>query len=315
MLEMARSVVRLGDDYIDWDMQRDNYILAVLDGDGNGGEGKSSDRRRSRRGGTGDGPSEQDADDDDQYFGLIDDMLDYDLDGYLASGGDEYVSHQHGSAEAALAEGVARPGGGVIETHRRHLQTGNPINNIDGDVFGGYEYSRGACPGAGSLGVPCAPDDLPSLCDKYDRESGSFRACLNACKPAFCCIHDAPRDLNPRAPNCNTDENCGQYNYCYIAWWKLHDTVGPALYLRVEQDDAFYDIDADEIEEDVTNDPFYNQVLLHHFDNLTAVIEDGTVPVEGGGTEFNADRIFLDEDYWLYPVADRVDISDDPDNN
>ena len=76
----------------------------------------------------------------------------------------------------------------------RALQAGG--DNFDGDVFGQYEYSKGACPNPGSLGVPCAPDNLPLLCNKYNREDGSFRDCLEACKPAFCCIHNAPRDLN-----------------------------------------------------------------------------------------------------------------------
>ena len=182
--------------------------------------------------------------------------------------------------------------------HGRRLQT----NTIDSAVFDAYEYSKGSCPDAGQLGVPCAPDNLSSLCNKYDRTTGSFRECLNACKPAFCCIHDAPPDLNFLAPNCNADSNCAQYNYCYIAWWKLHDTIGPALFLRVEQDDDFYDIDAEEIQEDSTGDQFFTQVLLHHFDDINQVIVDGTVD-----NEFNADRIFLDEEYWVYPVANKVE--------
>ncbi|KAL9190042.1 hypothetical protein ACHAXT_007253 [Thalassiosira profunda] len=181
-------------------------------------------------------------------------------------------------------------------SHRRLAQ-------FDGDVFNGYNYNKGRCPNAGSLGVPCAPPNLAVLCNKYDRTNGSFRACLDACKPAFCCIHDAPREENYLAPNCNSDENCAQYNYCYIAWWKLHDTVGPALFLRVEQDDEFYDVDAEDIESDSTGDEFFTGVLLHHFDDIDEVIADGTE-----NNEFNADRIFLDEEYWVYPVAGQVDL-------
>jgi hypothetical protein len=79
--------------------------------------------------------------------------------------------------------------------------------------------------------------------------------------------------------------------------------VGPAQFLRVEQDDEWYDIDAEEIQSDSTGDAFFTQVLLHHFDDINQVIEDGTVD-----NEFNADRIFLDEDYWVYPVAGQVDM-------
>ena len=107
------------------------------------------------------------------------------------------------------------------------------------------------------------------------------------------------------APNCNTDENCAQYNWCYIAWWKLQDTIGPALFLRIEQNaDEWFDIDNEEIASDVTGDEFFQPFLLHFFGDIDEVIEDGTVDVvsEDGTvtSEFNADRIFLDEDYWDY---------------
>mmetsp|Transcript_1271 Transcript_1271/g.2677 ORF Transcript_1271/g.2677 Transcript_1271/m.2677 type:complete len:357 (-) Transcript_1271:215-1285(-) len=166
-------------------------------------------------------------------------------------------------------------------------------STFDGDVFDAYEYSSGNCPDEGSLGVPCAPDDIADLCNKYDRDNGSFRECLAACEPGFCCVHDADRELNFLAPNCNTDENCAQYAYCYIAWWKLHDTIGPALFLQIEQDDEFYDVNADEIADYQNENPFFQQVLLHHFDDIQVIIDDGTVD-----NEFNADRIFLDPDYW-----------------
>ena len=76
----------------------------------------------------------------------------------------------------------------------RALQGGG--DDFDGDVFDQYEYSKGNCPNSGSLGVPCAPDNLPFLCNKYNRDEGSFRECLSVCKPGFCCIHNAPPDLN-----------------------------------------------------------------------------------------------------------------------
>ncbi|KAK1745366.1 hypothetical protein QTG54_003290 [Skeletonema marinoi] len=185
----------------------------------------------------------------------------------------------------------------------RALQGGG--DDFDGDVFDQYEYSKGNCPNSGSLGVPCAPDNLPFLCNKYNRDEGSFRECLSVCKPGFCCIHNAPPDLNWMAPNCNTDENCAQYNWCYIAWWKLQDTIGPALFLRIEQNaDEWFDIDNEEVASDVTGDPFFQPFLLHFFGDIDEVIVDGTVEVvsEDGTvtSEFNADRIFLDEDYWDY---------------
>ena len=85
----------------------------------------------------------------------------------------------------------------------------------------------------------------------------------------------------------------------------MHDTIGPALFLRVEQEDDFFDVDPAEIENDSTGDELLTQVLLHHFDDIDEVIADGTLD-----NEFNADRIFLNEDYWEYPVANKVDVSD-----
>ena len=210
-------------------------------------------------------------------------------------GDDEEVEEEEQEEINDEQEGVGGGGGG-----------GGSTNEGDGDVFDGYEYAKGSnCDTAGDGAVPCAPDNLQSLCNKYDRTSGSFRACLNACKPAFCCIHDAPADANYLAPNCNDDPNCPAYSYCYIAWWKLHDTVGPALFLRVEQDDEFYDVDATEFEGDATGDSFFTQVLLHHFDDIDEVIADGTID-----NEFNADTIFLDEEYWSYPVVSEVGMED-----
>ena len=63
---------------------------------------------------------------------------------------------------------------------------GGSTNEGDGDVFDGYEYAKGSnWDTAGDGAVPCTPDNLQSLCNKYDQASGSFRACLNACKPTF----------------------------------------------------------------------------------------------------------------------------------
>ena len=53
-----------------------------------------------------------------------------------------------------------------------------------------YEYNKGNCPDAGdsSAKVPCAPDNLDQLCDKY-QDGSSFTKCWEACIPSFCCIH------------------------------------------------------------------------------------------------------------------------------
>ena len=60
---------------------------------------------------------------------------------------------------------------------------GKPIEN--------YSPSKGNCPGPGDVAstpIPCAPDNLSKICNKYD-DTGTFRACFEACKPSFCCVH------------------------------------------------------------------------------------------------------------------------------
>ena len=192
-----------------------------------------------------------------------------------------------------------------------------------------YNYTRGNCPDAGSSprAVPCAPDNLSQICSKYSGQ-GSFSACFDACRPSFCCVHgkmrlvgvggrvsnvaiykkthtpllfflvDAPPATNTIAPNCNTDVNCAQYAYCYIVWWKLHDTIGPATELRLEQTDDFYDVNASFVQGDVTNIAFYREMLFHHFNDANEIIRLGTVDVNATLSVFSSDRIFLNSTYW-----------------
>eukprot|EP00584_Thalassiosira_punctigera_P002589 CAMPEP_0172545878 /NCGR_PEP_ID=MMETSP1067-20121228/15728_1 /TAXON_ID=265564 ORGANISM="Thalassiosira punctigera, Strain Tpunct2005C2" /NCGR_SAMPLE_ID=MMETSP1067 /ASSEMBLY_ACC=CAM_ASM_000444 /LENGTH=375 /DNA_ID=CAMNT_0013332709 /DNA_START=151 /DNA_END=1275 /DNA_ORIENTATION=- len=301
MIKTAYSLTQYGDS-VDWSAQRDKYVDAVR-----------KSRSRSSNVGANDDAYEGKLDDtlgDEFYDTMIDGNGDaYDGESDDTMGGDVTLERNSesqslgGNTKEKIVDGMDGAAATATES-RPELRTSRRLqkNAIDGDVFGAYEYDKGVCPNAGSLGVPCAPNNLANLCNKYNEKRGSFRECLAACAPAFCCIHDAPRGANYLAPNCNADENCPQYNYCYIAWWKLHDTVGPALFLRVEQDDEFYDIGAEEIQEDSTGNQLFTQVLLHHFDDIDQVISDGTETVtEPDGSvneEFNADRIFLDEVYW-----------------
>ncbi len=86
----------------------------------------------------------------------------------------------------------------------------------------------------------------------------------------------------------------------------MHDTVGPAMAMRLDQDDEFYEGAQDEIDAESSNtDPFMTQLLLHHFDDIDQVIEDGTE-----NDDFDAERIFLNEKYWMYPEVTKVDIND-----
>lgn len=132
-----------------------------------------------------------------------------------------------------------------------------------------YQYHRGNCPNAGSQGVPCAPRNLSRTCDKY--HSGSrLRSCILACAPSYCCIHTAPKATNPFSPTCHNDENCAQYAPCYIAWWKISDRVGPAPYINLTQTDDFFG--TQQLQQIITSSAFYEQVLFHHFNDITPIL-------------------------------------------
>lgn len=145
--------------------------------------------------------------------------------------------------------------------------------NAGGVVIPTYVYDRGNCPEKGSTGLPCAPNNLAQLCSKYDSKNlGRFSTCLKACEPSFCCIHDAPEETNSIAPTCVEDENCAQYAPCYIVWWKIHDTIGPAAYLHLSQNDDFFDVD--KLQDVTTDRNFYAQWAYHHWDNINDLLDN-----------------------------------------
>jgi hypothetical protein len=179
------------------------------------------------------------------------------------------------------SRGTSRPTPKPISSPNRvqsPVPTGN-TQDIGGVVIPVYRYSRGNCPDKGSTGLACAPDNLAELCSKYDtRNRGSFSACLRACEPSFCCIHDAPEKTNPVAPTCHKDENCAQYAACYIVWWKIHDTIGPAPYLHLSQNDDFFNVDT--LQNFTTDQAFYEQWAYHHWDNINELLSSALDDVE-----------------------------------
>jgi hypothetical protein len=77
-----------------------------------------------------------------------------------------------------------------------HNAQGGTTRQGDSASFNGkpmptYGYDLGNCPGDGdsAAAVPCAPDNLPKICSKYDGDEGLLSLCLEACIPSFCCIH------------------------------------------------------------------------------------------------------------------------------
>lgn len=159
-----------------------------------------------------------------------------------------------------------------------------------------YRYDKGNCPASGAEGVPCAEEtNIRKVCNRYDEEFGSFRKCWDICKPAFCCIHDANPALNYLAPSCSKDENCAQYAYCYIVWFKFHDTFGPATFLNVEQEGNFFDVDNDEVRGDKNlGDEFFDQLYFHHFDDVDEALDKGRNPAG----DFELDEFFENDKYW-----------------
>jgi len=115
--------------------------------------------------------------------------------------------------------------------------------------------------------LDCPPADIYQRCNKYNRNA-RFSSCLNTCIPSFCCIHDSASKV--LHPSCSRDPNCRYYSACYIVWWKLHDTIGPATFVQVEQNEDFYDVSAKEFINFIASNPdFSPQLYQHHFDDDT----------------------------------------------
>jgi len=131
--------------------------------------------------------------------------------------------------------------------------------------------------------LACPSRSLAATCDKYNsalNPDGSrvamFEDCYEMCKPSFCCIHDSKSV--EYSPSCSSEPNCPLYFPCYIIWWKLHDTIGPANFLRVSQREPFYEtVDFNYILTDLNLDiPFFQQLFGHHFDQ--EIDGDGNEP-------------------------------------
>ena len=105
-----------------------------------------------------------------------------------AADGDEFPITVSASTE------VHSVTGGKVTDAKPLVKASNSQGNdasFNGKPIPVYVPSKGNCPGVGNVAVnpiPCAPDNLNKLCNKYD-DAGSFRLCFNACKPSFCCIH------------------------------------------------------------------------------------------------------------------------------
>jgi hypothetical protein len=148
----------------------------------------------------------------------------------------------------------APPSDDVVE----RVPTASPIE--EGPTLEPGTYKR--CYPKNSTIVPCPEPDLAATCDKYNPDS-SFSACFEKCVDSFCCIHDSQAT---RSLSCSKEYNCNFYKPCYIVWFKLHDTIGPAPYIRLKQSEAFYDVNDDDFNQLIQDDPeFYNQFLGHHF--------------------------------------------------
>jgi hypothetical protein len=138
--------------------------------------------------------------------------------------------------------------------------TSSPVE--EGPTFEPGTFERCFPSNSTDFSVPCPVPDLAALCDKYN-SLASFSKCYAQCIDAFCCIHDSEAN---RSPTCAKDFNCRFFKPCYIVWFKLHDTIGPAPFLRLDQNEAFFDVNDDDFKQVIENNPeFYQQFYGHHF--------------------------------------------------
>lgn len=81
--------------------------------------------------------------------------------------------------------------------------------------------------------------------------------------------------------------------------WKFADTIGPQLYLKIEQTDDFFDVPAEEVDGDQDpGDPFWGQLMFHFFDDANQIIQDNLD--DETGQFFIASKVFNNKTYWTW---------------
>jgi hypothetical protein len=177
------------------------------------------------------------------------------------------------------------------------------------------------CTNPTSASLPCPDESLPQICDKYN--NGNLEECFELCKKSvssriysflsiysfsfllnntkmpflsrsqFCCTHDS--DASTKGKSCADEDNCKNYIPCYIVWWKLSDTVGPATFFRLPGSRNFLDffnVDVDFIKAELNIDPaisnFRSDYQFHYtnddvdLDDKVFALEDNWVRVQNG---------------------------------
>ncbi len=129
------------------------------------------------------------------------------------------------------------------------------------------------CFEADSPDIGCPDSDIGAKCDKYN-PAASFSSCMATCIDAFCCIHDSQ---SKRATSCSNEKNCVFFDPCYIVWFTLHDTIGPAPYIRLDKTEPFFDVSDAQLEQMFLDRPdFYDQLFGHHFMTDDLPLTDAT---------------------------------------
>ena len=149
---------------------------------------------------------------------------------------------------------------------QKYLRSSSNMTSAN-NTFGNEKslrISKRNCPDPSSnLLIECPDPMINEYCDMYNPLQ-NFNKCFNICKPAFCCIHDS-KSLTV-SPSCSKAPNCRAYSPCYVIWWRLHDTVGPATFFRnggtgfVDMQYISYQLKSNE-----TFVKFNNQLFGHHF--------------------------------------------------
>jgi hypothetical protein len=102
---------------------------------------------------------------------------------------DEFPIHSTTNKADTVMPGILKSGTSTVKKTTNVRQADDVAFN--GKPIEDYTPSKGNCPGPGDVAanpIPCAPPDLSKICNKYD-DAGSFKACFEACKPSFCCVH------------------------------------------------------------------------------------------------------------------------------
>lgn len=164
----------------EWDLEN---IEAQLQAQANAAVADASGTSKKKGKGKGNGTNdmEQDGSEETDEYDAASDGPD-NVSGEMEEDGALKVTYEEGDFDGEFVD--------ELRSDPRQQTDDGIVITDDGIAIPPYTYNQGNCPDAGdsTRAVPCAPDNLEAICDKYSG-SGSFVSCFEACTPSFCCIH------------------------------------------------------------------------------------------------------------------------------